>query len=200
MALISLVIEYNKVVIVGMDSCPAKGHEQIEKLLTAHIEALRRHNRFRESWFIFIPENNLGHEADHMAFMLRPYRKVYTLTEKGGVIGVCTTAVRKELYAMETVKYLCQESIKFYENLIVANPGGDTNEKKRVMDDFREQLMTFKRIIVHPQRGFSLPKIHYSGKSKGGRDDLVMCLMMNIFWCTEFTCQRTEAPYEMFSD
>ena len=132
--------------------------------------------------------------------MLRKYRKVYTLTEKGGVIGVCTTAVRKELYAMETVKYLCQESIKFYEHLIVANPGGGTNEKKRVMEDFKEQLMTFKRIIVHPQRGFSLPKIHYSGKSKGGRDDLVMCLMMNVFWLTEFTCRRTEAPYEMFSD
>ena len=89
-----------------------------------------------------------------MNFMLRPYRKVYTLTEKGGVIGVCTTAVRKELYAMETVKYLCQESIKFYENLIVANPGGGVNEKKQVMDDFREQLMTFKRIIVHPQVSF----------------------------------------------
>ena len=86
-----------------------------------------------------------------MGFMLRKYRKVYTLTEKNGVIGVCTTAVRKELYAMETVKYLCQESIKFYEHMIVANPGGDTNEKQRVLDDFREQLMSFKRIIVHPQ-------------------------------------------------
>ena len=112
-----------------------------------------------------------------MAFMLKPYRKVYTLTEKNGRIGVCTTAVRKELYAMETVKYLCQESIKFYENLIVANPGGDTNEKQRVMDDFREQLMSFKRIIVHPQvscialliqNTFSLTHnsfIHYSAGS-----------------------------------
>lgn len=198
MALVSLVIEYNKVVIVGMDSAPCKGHEQIEKLLKAHIEALRKHSRFRDAWIIFIPENNLGHEADHMAFMIRPYRKIYTLTEKNGRIGVCTTAVRKELYAMETVKYLCQESIKFYEHLIVANPGGDTNEKQRVMDDFREQLMSFKRIIVHPQRGFSLPKIHYSGKSKGGRDDLVMCLMMCIYFCTEFTCQRTEVSFYVY--
>ena len=60
MALISLVIEYNKVVIVAMDSVPCKGHEQIEKLLTAHIEALRKHSRFRDAWIIFIPENNLG--------------------------------------------------------------------------------------------------------------------------------------------
>ena len=195
-----LVIEYNKIVIVGMDSAPVQGHEQIEKLLNAHIEGLRKVPKFRDAWFVFIPENNLGHEADHMAYMLRPYRRVYTLTEKGGVIGVNTTAVRKELYSMETTKYLCQESIRFFKNIVVANPGGGANEKNRVLADFKEQLLSFKRVIVHPQRGFSMPKIHYSGKSQGGRDDLVMSLMIGIYWCTEFTTQRTEAPYEMFQD
>jgi len=200
MALVSIVIEYNKICIVGMDSAPVKGHEAIEKLLKAHVEALKRKPQFKESWFVFIPENNLGHEADHMAYMLRPYRRIYTLTEKGGIIGVNTTAVRKELYSMETVKYLCQESIRFWDQMVVANPGGGANEKERVMEDFKEQLLSFKRVIVHPERGFSLPKIHYSGKSKGGRDDLVMSLMIAIYWTTEFTCQRTEAPYEMFKD
>ena len=200
MAIVSLVIEYNKIIIVGMDSAPVKGHEQIEALLKSHIEGLRRQQKFREAWFVFIPENNLGHEADHMEFMLRPYRRVYTLTEKGGVIGVNTTAVRKELYSMETVKYLCQESIKFWTHLVVANPKGGSNEKERVLTDFKEQLLSFKRIIVHPDRGFSLPKIHYSGKSKGGRDDLIMSLMIGIYWTTEFVTKRTEAPYEQFKD
>lgn len=200
MAIVSLVIEYNKIVIVGMDSAPVKGHEQIERLLKAHIEGLRRNIKFRDSWIVFIPENNLGHEADHMSFMLRPYRRVYTLTEKGGVIGVNTTAVRKELYSMEAVKYLCQESIQFYSKIVVANPTGGANEKDRVLADFKEQLLSFKRVIVHPQRGFALPKIHYSGKSKGGRDDLVMSLLIGIYWTTEFTCQRTEAPYDEFKD
>ena len=200
MAIVSIVIELNKICIVGLDSAPVKGHEQIEALLKSHIEGIRRQKKLKESWIIFIPENNLGHEADHMSFMLRPYRRVYTLTEKGGIIGVNTTATRKELYSMECVKYLCQESVKFWKNLIVANPNGGSNEKERVLEDFKDQLLSFKRIIVAPQRGFGLPKIHYSGKSSGGRDDLVMSLMIAIYWTTEFTCQRTEAPYEMFKD
>lgn len=200
MAIVSMVLEMNKIVIIAMDSAPVRGHEEIERLLKAHIEGIRRKPEFKESWIIFIPENNLGHEASHMSFMLRPYTKCYTLTEKGGVIGVNTNAVRKELYAMEAVRYLCQESILFWEAMFSANPNGGANEKERVMEDFKEQLMSFKRVIVHPQRGFSLPKIHYSGKSKGGRDDLVMSLMIGIYWSTEFVCNRTEAPYAMFQD
>jgi hypothetical protein len=200
MAIVSIILEMNKICIVAMDSAPVKGHEEIEKLLKAHIEGVRRMPRFKDAWIVFIPENNLGHEASHMAFMLRPYRRVYTLTEKGGIIGVNTNAVRKELYSMETVRYLCQESILFWEHLVVSNPNGGANEKQRVMEDFKEQLMAFKRVIVHPQRGFALPKIHYSGKAKGGRDDLVMSLMIGLYWATEFVCNRTEAPYDMFKD
>lgn len=186
-------MEYNQIVIVGIETKPCKGHEEIEKLICTHIEKLRSRQRLREAWFVMILENNLGHEADTIAFILKPYRKVYVLTEKNGVIGVCTTHTRKELYVMETTKYICQESIKIWKDLVVIN-----GDEKNVLQDFREQLMSFKRIIQHPMRGFSLPKIFYSGKAKGGRDDMVMCLVMGSYWTTNFLTKRTEAPYELF--
>ena len=192
MGLVSLVVEYNSIVIVGMDTFCCKGADSIHKLLTAHIERLRAKPELKDAWFIFIPEANLGHEADHMEYMLRDYRKIWTIRDKSRT-GVVTTNTRKELYAMETVKYMTQESVHFWEHLVVANPAGTVNEEKRCLEEFKKQLMGFKRVICHPQRGYSLPKIIYTGKSQGAKDDLVMTLLIGVFWLTEFTCHRVQA-------
>jgi len=101
---------------------------------------------------------------------------------------------------METVKYLTQESIYFWEHFSCPNPVGGVNCEKNTLEEFRKQLMSFKRIIVHPQTGYSMPRVIYSGKSQGGHDDLIMTLTMGIYWITEFTCQRIgNCPYEMFT-
>ena len=160
MGLVSLVVEYNSIIIVGMDTFCCKGHEAIQKLLTAHIERLRARSELKEAWFIFLPEANLGHEADHMEYMLRNYRKIWTIRDKQRT-GVVTTNTRKELYAMETVKYMTQESIYLWEHLVVANPAGTVREEARTLEEFKKQLMGFKRVICHPQRGYSLPKVRY---------------------------------------
>ena len=53
--------------------------------------------------------------------------------------------------------------------------------------------------MVHPNRGFQLPKIVYTGKFKGGQDDIVMALTMAIFFTIEFCTERLEGvPYDMF--
>lgn len=200
MGLVSIIIEFNKIIIVGIDSVTTKGHEQIQRLLTAHIEALRNcdNGRFKDSWIVFVPESNLGHESDHMAYMLKNYRKIWTITEKGRT-GVVTTAVRKELYTMETQKYICQESIAFWEHMVVSNPVGIGDVKARAISDFKKQILAFKRIIQHPQRGFALPRVVYTGKFKGGNDDLCICLTMAVYWGIEFITHRVkDAPYEMF--
>lgn len=198
MGLVSIVIEFNKIIIVGIDSVTTKGHEQIQRLLTAHIEALRRQEKLKDAWFIFIPESNLGHESDHMAYMLKNYRKVWTISEKSRT-GVITTAVRKELYTMETQKYICQESVMFWKHLVVSNPVGIGDVKARALSDFKKQLFAFKRIIQHPQRGFALPRVIYTGKFKGGNDDLCITLTMAVYWGIEFITHRVkDAPYEMF--
>lgn len=199
MGLVSIVIEFNKIIIVGIDSVATKGHEQIQRLLTAHIEGLRAQEKLKSAWFIFIPESNLGHESDHMAYMLKSYRKVWTISEKSRT-GVITTATRKQLYTMETQKYICQESVMLWKNLVVSNPTGVGDVKARAVSDLKKQILAFKRIIQQPQRGFSLPRVIYTGKFKGGNDDLVICLTMAVYWGIEFITHRVkDAPYDMFT-
>jgi hypothetical protein len=67
------------------------------------------------------------------------------------------------------------------------------------LSDFKKQLFSFKRIIQHPQRGFALPRVIYTGKFKGGNDDLCITLTMAVYWAIEFVTHRVkDAPYEMF--
>ena len=60
MGLVSLVVEYNSIIIVGMDTFCCKGADAINKLLTAHIERLRAKTELKDAWFIFIPEANVS--------------------------------------------------------------------------------------------------------------------------------------------
>jgi len=60
MGLVSLVVEYNSIVIVGIDTFCCKGADAIHKLLTAHIERLRAQPDLKDAWFIFIPEANVS--------------------------------------------------------------------------------------------------------------------------------------------
>ncbi len=162
MGIVSLAVEYNSIILLGIDTHCCKGHQQINDLLTAHIRKLRK--QFPDGWIIHIPEANLGHEADHMEYMLRSYRKIYTLRDKQRT-GVVTTANRKELYAIEAQKYIIQESIHIHEGFFSSNPHGTAKEEERVLEEFKKQLLGFKRIIVAPQRGYSLPKVVVSKPS-----------------------------------
>lgn len=56
MGIVSLVVEYNCIIIVGIDTFCCKGHESINKLLTAHVERLRARPELKDAWIIFIPE------------------------------------------------------------------------------------------------------------------------------------------------
>lgn len=60
MAIITMTMEMNNIVITGMESHPAKSHDMIEMLLVQHIRALRGHPDLRDAWIIFFPENNVS--------------------------------------------------------------------------------------------------------------------------------------------
>ena len=70
MGIVSLVVEYNCIIIVGIDTFCCKGHESINKLLTAHVERLRARPELKDAWIIFIPEANLGHEGKYFIFQI----------------------------------------------------------------------------------------------------------------------------------
>lgn len=103
------------------------------------------------------------HEADHMEFMIRNYRRIYTVREKDR-IGIMTTNVRKELYAMETTRYLSQNALEICNKFIVTNTRGQPT-----MDKEREHILEVSTLLVsqsHRKHSFyKLVSIYYIATS-----------------------------------
>lgn len=215
MAIVSCIMEYGQVVLIGVEVHPCKNAEAMRKLLIAHVEYLRSFPVLNDAYIIGVFESNLGHESSHLEYFLKEYKKIYVINEKGKT-GVHTTAQRKgklriceckidytltlytELYAMETTRYFAQKSIHIWKHFRSSNPNSDSaSETSRVLKEFEKQLFMFKRILVRPMRGFTLPRVVYTGKMKGANDDIVITLTMLLYWASEFICQRTSAPMEI---
>ena len=199
MAIVTMVMESNNIVITGMESHPAKSHDMIEMLLVQHIRALRGHPDLRDSWIIFFPENNLGQEASHMAHMVKDERRVYTYYEKGKA-GVCTTHERKEKYTVNVLQYFNQEAVHFVTDTICANPYKDANERlNQVKKEFKKQLLQFQKMVIQPAQQYQLAKIVYTGKIKEGQnDDIAMTLLFTTYWAQQFLNKKIQCPYESF--
>jgi hypothetical protein len=202
MAIVSATFVAGSMVILGLDNHPVRGHDEIEQLLLAHINALQA--VYRNSWLIFVGESNLGQEADHMKHMLTPNASVYSVME-GGLAGVRTTQKRKELYAMELCKFMSQMALKHTgDALVCANPLKQVSEevlRKSVMVELQKQLLGFRKILLHSQTGRSEPRMSYTGKSQGAQDDLVMTMTIAAYWGVQFLTQRIQGvPYHIFND
>tara|TARA_Y100001936_G_scaffold229973_1_gene252633 strand:+ start:578 stop:1111 length:534 start_codon:yes stop_codon:yes gene_type:complete len=159
MAIVTMTMEMNNIVITGMESHPAKSHDMIEMLLVQHIRALRGHPDLKDAWIIFFPENNLGQEASHMAHMVKNERKCYTYYEKGKA-GVCTTHERKEKYTVNVLQYFNQEAVHFINDTICVNPYKDANERlDKVKKEFRKQLLQFQKMVYVFVKNYHLYRI-----------------------------------------
>ncbi len=196
MAIVSVVLHEDKCFIVGLDASPATGPEEIRALLIQHIRGLRGHPRLRNAWCIFVPEANLGQEAEHMKHMVKDERLIYVIHEKKKA-GVNTTHKRKELYAKTMLEYVA--TTRIIPRCVCANPKLDAN--RRLLEtkaEFKKQLIQFKQLTIPAAQPFDLPKLIYTGKTKKGmNDDLVMTLMIAVFWGREFLSKRIpNVPYD----
>jgi hypothetical protein len=188
MAIVSLFQEHNNFAVCGMESHAVKGHGEVRNLLETHVRGIR--STYPSSYIIFVPESNLGHEASHMAHMLRDVPKCRTLMERGES-GVITTHKRKELYANTAVERFAGEGIWYSERFVCINPYGDANTRAaRVKRMFRKQLGMFSKIVVPRGKDYNIPKIIYSGKEQGN-DDLVMTFMIGLYWSIQFMTGRS---------
>jgi len=201
MAIVSIVFDGNDAVVVGVDTAPTDKHDQIEQMLKQHVRSLRGKPIFRESHIIFIPENNLGQEAEHARHMLRKEKRLYTIHEKKKA-GVCTTHARKEIYALTLLSYFNSGTIRFLQDAACANPMMDANTRLvQTKKEFEKQLVQFRKIILPGTQPFKDAKFIFTGKAKRGmNDDLVMTLMIAIFWGRQFVRKRIAGvPYGKFT-
>ena len=187
MAIVSLYQDNNNFAVCGLESHAVKGHGEVRNLLETHVRGIRA--TFPTSFIIFIPESNLGHEASHMAHMLRDVPKCRSLMEKGQP-GVLTTHKRKELYSNCAVERFAGGAIWLAEQFVCVNPYDDANSRAATVKRmFRKQLSIFSKIVV-PRGHHNLPKVIYSGKDQGN-DDLVMTFLIALYWSIKFFTNAT---------
>lgn len=77
LAIVSMTMERNNIIICGLESHPCKSHDEIQTLLIQHIRAIRLHPDLKDAWIIFFPENNLGQEASHVSTLQTPLKVLH---------------------------------------------------------------------------------------------------------------------------
>ena len=120
-----------------------------------------------------------------MRHMVKDERLTYVIHEKKRP-GVMTTNKRKELYVQALLEH--QHGMHLIPDLVCVNPKMDANTRTvMTKKEFRKQLLMFKKLVIPGANAFDLPKIIYTGKCKTGQnDDLVLCLMIGVFWGRDF--------------
>lgn len=199
LAIVTLTMEQNNIIICGAESHPARNHDMIQMLLVQHIRALRGHPDLRDAWIINFFESNLGQESSHMAHMVKDERRCWTMYEKGKA-GVVTTHERKTKYTESVLNFFNMEAIHFINEPICANPYVDANDRwNKVKAEFKKQLLQFQKNVLMPANAWEVAKVVYSGKVKAGmNDDIAMTLLFTCFWAQQFVGRKIQAPYDSF--
>lgn len=197
-SLVTTCFDNHQYIIISMDTHVCKNHNELDQMLKANVRAIRKIDRLRTSYIIFIAENNLGLEASHAEAMIRDFRRVYSLREKkDGPVGVRTTHNRKELYTNVALDLFYGDALHFascFFNTDSFQRGVNIKEK------FKKQLLSFRKTIVKTQNAKDYGegiKHFYSGKASG-QDDMVLSFIIGCYWAKEFIARRTIAPYHMF--
>lgn len=168
-AVVSLCLTGNRACIVGVDADRARSAPEVLEMLERHILAVQRN--FRGSRVLFIPESNLGLEAQHAFYHLRKKVRNFSCISEKGRVGVNTSQKSKEAYVKMAELFFQREAIS-----VSANVHTETKGLKRL----KAELLNFKRLRFDTKAGSS--RVALTGKGGSSQDDTVMALIIALFW------------------
>jgi len=125
-------------------------------------------------------ENNMIYMyADVWLRCLRQYPRIYSFSEKPGPNQ--PPGIRTD----ENVKSICVEDLTqlMQTNRLMVAKQLCTENKTRNIQKLLDQLQGFVMIENEHPSAFTETKYKFTGKVNGGRDDVVMSLMLDIFHC-----------------
>jgi hypothetical protein len=178
-------------VIVGADASDARTPQEQVELLARHIdETSRVLPSLQRAVRVFIPESNLGFEAQHMEANLKHAGlsgdKFCVIKEDANRAGVRTTHSLKKMMSTNLEFRLLNGSIKFHRRFFTLTPGYTAVTMKRFIVD---ELLGFSRILKPSKDPLAAPREFYSGKANG-HDDMVMSLCLNVVLKERFLRSR----------
>ena len=182
-AIMSMGIENGNYGLLSLDASNSHKDNDIMAMLTNHILNLRKIHKHREAWIvIFIEANDGWLHADRLKnlFMgdIGKFGKIYlpAVDNKNlDRVGVRTTQWNKPQYVRETKALLSEGKLHFSSEFVGQN---EVIDKK----NFMAQLRHYRKELTYSKNPADPPKVRYTGKSAGTRDDLAMVLQILIYW------------------
>lgn len=158
------------------------------KMLTDHIEAIQRHNKYQYAQiFVYIEANMSYLSADAVRDRLSVYPRVTCVREDANVkldrVGVWTGKYEKENYAYNLQRLLQDNQLFFAIDLIGRHPAMDVAA-------LFDQLAVFRREVKErPDLVFTKLHAEWTGKSHGRKDDLALALQICLYWLMRQRCK-----------
>ena len=149
-------------------------------LLINHIKAVRNLPGLESAYVMLSVESNLGNEAmHHHAYISSSgLTKVVVMNEDKDRDGVRTTHDMKRTMVIILNDALTHLRLHFYKDMVSVNDRHDSNAMvKKII----QQVTGFHRIVIPPVKPHQEPKERYDGTMGGGRDDLIMALMLGLY-------------------
>jgi len=135
-----------------------------------HIQALRRLPGFEAATIVFVPENNLGWEAERMESMLTRagVPRVVTIDEDYNRSGLRTTKETKKQMAVLFNRALMDRRVLIHERFVTADEDHTPQDLQKTIIG---ELKTYQRVLT-PNKTDQLadPTERFSGKMGGGCD------------------------------
>lgn len=185
----------DRFVIMGMEALEANHPKTFIPDVVDHLRALRAPLRMKNARIVMIMENNLAREtqwlSDHIA----------SNTELSNLVWVKRTELREGVYTDNALKrnmaghlrrMMDNGNVMFAQRLICVGrpadsphgPGSEENVRF-VRDILKTQMQRFREIKIAPKDPYGVVKVFLTGKTAhGAKDDLVMVLMMALWFST----------------
>ena len=150
------------------------------ELLINHIKAVRNIPGLEAAHVMLSVEANLGFEAmHHQAYIASSgLTKVIVMNEDQERAGVRTTNDMKRTMVIIMNDALSHLRLHFYKDMVAIN---GKNDSKKMVEMIIKQVISFHRIVQPPLKLHQEPKEIYNGKMGGGKDDLLMALMLGLY-------------------
>lgn len=166
---------------MGIEALSYKTAVPQANLLINHIRAVRTIPGLEGAYAILVVESNLANEAMHHQLYVRAAglaNVVVMCEDTQDRPGVRLTNPIKRTMAIQLNEALRQDRIAFYHSLVSIN---GKREPAAMRQELISQVANFKRVVEPAAKVHQEPKEFYTGKAGGGKDDLVIALMWNLY-------------------
>ncbi len=163
------------------------------------MQRLRQQRCFRDARIVFIPEANLGNDAQYVSKMvLRHVRAASILCAEPDKYGVYTTPGCPERYVLRLNERLYEKAVHYHQPLLCVKTADERDDAPPISDadraqiaraELEEQLGRFRKVWLATESAGQRVGVRYTGKvghdgkrSRRLRDDGAMSLMLGFYW------------------